>query len=348
MYQNMTKDYESHELCRYRSEYCNVLPYRKLKKNIDTRIGDIGYSRSQLQKKIIETAIDISNYELSKYAHTQLCLPFIETEFDLYSLGVEEILLFEDGIGVKRQKDKRKVLDYEKPTKRVQSDVIAIEKTGKTGKTGKTEEETSSNYRYLSPLLNEQGEVAISMTERLRIEWSTLYKGKPVALVAISDGARNIRKRLETVFGKSVTIILDWFHLKKRVNENMSMMGFKKVDKKEHIKQILNYLWYGQYKEAIKYIQAMKPYKSRIYKQEELLAYLNKHQKELINYRLRKEMGKKVGSGKAEVSVNQVIGSRQKKKGMSWTPKGSHALGIIRTLDMNEEVNQFWNNKKAA
>jgi len=33
---------------------------------------------------------------------------------------------------------------------------------------------------------------------------------------------------------------------------------------------------------------------------------------------------------------------------MSWTPKGSYALGIIRTLEMNEEVNQFWNNKKAA
>lgn len=130
----------------------------------------------------------------------------------------------------------------------------------------------------------------------------------------------------------------------------MSMMGFKKADKKEHIKQIISYLWYGQYKETIKYIQTMKPYKSRIYKQEELLAYLDKHQKELINYRLRKEKGKKVGSGKAEVSVNQVIGSRQKKKGMSWTPtpKGSYALGVIRTLEMNEEVNQFWNNKKAA
>jgi hypothetical protein len=202
MYQNMTKDYESHELCRYRSEYCNMLPYRKLKQNIDTRIGDIGYSRSQLQKKTIETAIDISNYELSKYDDIQLCLPLVETGFDLYSLDVEEVLLFEDGIGVKRQKDKRKDADYKKPTKRVQSDVIAIEKTDKI------EGETSSNYRYLSPLLNEQGEVAIGMTERLRIEWSNLYKGKPVALVAISDGARNIRKRLETVFGKSVTIIL--------------------------------------------------------------------------------------------------------------------------------------------
>lgn len=80
-----------------------------------------------------------------------------------------------------------------------------------------------------------------------------------------------------------------------------------------------------------------------IYKQK-----LDKHKNELIDYRLRKEKGKKVDSGKAEVSVNQVIGSRQKKKGMSWTPKGSYALGIIKTLELNQELNQFWNNKKAA
>lgn len=193
------------------------------------------------------------------------------------------------------------------------------------------------------------------MTERLRLEWSNLYQGKQVNLVAISDarpeisvGARNIRKRLETVFGKSVMIILDWFHLKKRVNENMSMMGFKKEIKKEHIKQILNYLWYGQYKETVKYIKDLKPHKKRIYKQIELLAYLDKHKKELINYDCRKAIGKKVGSGKAEISVNQVIGSRQKKKGMSWTPKGSYALGIIRTLELNQEINDFWDKKKAA
>ena len=173
-------------------------------------------------------------------------------------------------------------------------------------------------------------------------------QGKPIQLVAISDGARNIRKRLETVFGKPVMIILDWFHLKKRVNENMSMMGFKKEIKKEHIKQILNHLWYGKYNDAVQYLKEMKPYKSRMYKQEELLKYLEKHQKELINYDLRRSIGKKVGSGKAEVSVNQVIGARQKKKGMSWTPKGSYALGVIRTLELNQEANDFWNQKMIA
>ena len=52
IYTHMTEHHESHELCRYRSKYCNLLPYRKLKEVIDIQIGDIGYSTSQLQKRL--------------------------------------------------------------------------------------------------------------------------------------------------------------------------------------------------------------------------------------------------------------------------------------------------------
>ena len=348
MYASMTAHHESHELCRYRSKYCNLLPYRKLKEVIDIQIGDTGYSSSQLQKKTLETAIAVSRYELSKYEGQQLCLPFVQTAFDLYDPKLEEVLVFEDGIGVKRQKDKRNDENYEKPTKRVQSDIIAIELKEMKDKTQQGQNTEASKYRYLSPLLDEKGEVALDMTNRLQLEWSAIYQGQPVKLVLISDGARNIRKRFETVFGQPVSIILDWFHLKKRVNEILSMMGFKKEVKKDHIKQILNHLWYGQYQATIAYIQALKPHESRIYKKEELLVYLEKHKAELINYERRKAVGKKVGSGKAEVSVNQVIGSRQKKKAMSWTPKGSYALGILCSLELNREVNHFWQQKKSS
>ena len=37
MYANMTQHHESHELCRYRSKYSNLLPYRKLKEVIDIK-----------------------------------------------------------------------------------------------------------------------------------------------------------------------------------------------------------------------------------------------------------------------------------------------------------------------
>jgi len=75
----------------------------------------------------LETAVSISNYELSKYSGQQPCIPFVDTSFDLYDPQVTETLVFEDGIGVKRQKDTRNDEDYGKPTKRVQSDIIAIE-----------------------------------------------------------------------------------------------------------------------------------------------------------------------------------------------------------------------------
>lgn len=339
MYGQMTGDHESHELCKYRSRYANMLPYRKLKEVVDRQMGDNGYSSGQLQKKTLETASEVSRYELDKYAGSQLCLPFVETGFDVYRPDTDEVLLFEDGIGVKRQKDKRCDGAYEKPTKRVQSDIIAIQQDTGCNRLG---------YRYLSPLTDTGSGVVVDMTERLSLEWSRLYAGRPVRLVVISDGARNIRKRLEAVFGKSVTIILDWFHLKKRVNETMSMMGFRKDDKKAHIKQILHLLWTGEYGACIQYIEELKPHSKRLYKQKELIAYLDKHKDELINYELRQSNGKKIGSGKSEVTVNQVIGSRQKKKGMSWTPQGSHSLGVLKCLELNDETDAFWNRKKAV
>ena len=37
IYSTMTQHHESHELCRYRIKYSNLLPYRKLKEVIDIK-----------------------------------------------------------------------------------------------------------------------------------------------------------------------------------------------------------------------------------------------------------------------------------------------------------------------
>ena len=45
--------------------------------------------------------------------------------------------------------------------------------------------------------------------------------------------------------------------------------------------------------------------------------YLDKHQAEIIDYDRRKQAGKPIGSDRIEKAVDQVIGHRQKRKGMS-------------------------------
>ena len=64
---------------------------------------------------------------------------------------------------------------------------------------------------------------------------------------------------------------------------------------------------------------------------------MSKHQPEIINYQRRQKAGKSIGSGRVEKAVDLVVGHRQKKKGMSWSAKGSQALAVLRVAELNRQ-----------
>jgi len=66
-----------------------------------------------------------------------------------------------------------------------------------------------------------------------------------------------------------------------------------------------------------------------------LLGYLQKHAEEIIDYGRRQKAGKPIGSGRMEKAVDQVVGMRQKKKGMSWSASGGHALALLKIAELN-------------
>jgi len=70
--------------------------------------------------------------------------------------------------------------------------------------------------------------------------------------------------------------------------------------------------------------------------------YLDKHQAEIIDYDRRKQAGKPIGSDRIEKAVDQVIGHRHKRKGMSWRPQGSRALALLKVLELNGGWHDFW------
>src|SRR3990172_11496970 len=80
----------------------------------------------------------------------------------------------------------------------------------------------------------------------------------------------------------------------------------------------------------------------------ELITYLEKHKVEIIDYGKRQKAGKTIGSGRMEKGVEQVIGYRQKKKGMSWSQKGSKSLGILKVAELNNKWEELWFSKYTA
>ena len=160
-------------------------------------------------------------------------------------------------------------------------------------------------------------------------------------IVAITDGASSIRKRLNKLSNNSVTVILDWYHLCKKVREFLSMIARNKSERTKHSKFLFFNLWHGKIAEALNYlktkIKARNPEKLN-----ELINYFTKHKDEIINYELRRSSGKTIGSGRMEKGVDLVIGNRQKHKGMSWRALGSRALAILKVVEFNGQWQQTW------
>ncbi|MGG6265060.1 hypothetical protein, partial [Leptolyngbya sp. AN10] len=67
----------------------------------------------------------------------------------------------------------------------------------------------------------------------------------------------------------------------------------------------------------------------------------------IVDYERRRQAGKSIGSGRVEKAVDQVIGYRQKRKGKSWRPQGSRALGLLKVLELNGKWQQFWSAQSA-
>ena len=127
----------------------------------------------------------------------------------------------------------------------------------------------------------------------------------------------------------------------------MSMIARNKQEKSEHLKFLFYHLWRGETLDVLDYLQHQVPAKNP-QKLEELRGYLQKHQGEIINYERRQKAGKTIGSGRAEKGVDQVVGYRQKKKGMSWRSVGSHALAILKVVELNGQWQQLWFPNAAA
>ena len=159
------------------------------------------------------------------------------------------------------------------------------------------------------------GEEGVSATARVRHQLQQDYGGRntPLPVVVISDGARTIRCQLEALFGQPVPLILDWYHLEKKVGELMGMVARNKQEKAAHIAYLLRHLWHGRTGAALAYlrreVQAKNPEPLAA-----LVTYLEKHRAEIIDYGRRQRAGKPIGSGRMEKGGDQVIGARQKQR----------------------------------
>ncbi len=139
-----------------------------------------------------------------------------------------------DDVGVKHQKSSRKQ-----------------EKT----KDSKYIENTVAHIQYGE---NSYALTAIGMRETIKLVLSFLLFNNLLdkELIFLTDGAKNIKSHIESVFSfHPYIVILDWFHLKKKCQELLSMSIKGKENKNKVLEKLLRILWVGDVDGAIKYLQ---------------------------------------------------------------------------------------------
>jgi hypothetical protein len=323
----------SHRLAENICWYANRLSFRDLERHFERVRGSL--PRQTLHRVVERVATDISEQAAAEIvASTDQPLPPLKEEVDVYDPDAEELLVMEDGILVKAQKPHRGT-EEKPPYKRINTDVAVLELP-------------DGRFHYITESIDNEGENVFTVDQALRAafirHWGTA--ACLLAVVAITDGARSIRAHLAAVFGEAVVIILDWYHLTQKLQVLLSQVCHGNAHRKQVQKTMEKLLWRGDVQGALAVLAEVKPRKPD--KAEELREYLTRHAVEIIDYERRQEAGKPIGSGRVEKSVDQTVGNRQKRKGMSWSPTGSRALAHLKCVECNDEWDDFWARRAAA
>ena len=256
-------------------------------------------------------------------------LPPLERNIDLYDPDTIEHHLFEDGILVKAQKPTHEKGDVPKAAKTTQFHQSYFSLAPRR----------EGGYTFVFGTSDGTLEISTALRAYFCREWQVTTA--PFYLVAITDGAKDLRRHLREAFGEGLVIFLDWFHLRKKVCECASMMVSTKEARTELKKQLLKWLFHGKVSEALAVVSELPVRHKAMH--EKLISYLTRHAEEIIDYARRAQAKKTIGSGRMEKGVDQVIGQRQKDRGMSWSARGSYALGVVSAYLANGQGHQLWN-----
>ncbi len=163
-------------------------------------------------------------------------------------------------------------------------------------------------------------------------------------LVFFTDGARDIKHYIGSVFAfRQFTIVLDWYHLKKKCKEliSSSIKGGKE-EKHEILRHLLRMLWVGNADEARSYLQGLDPAKVKsAHWRDELVSYIERKTPDIACYALRNALGLRVSSNRVEKANDLIVGQRQKHNGMSWSFDGSGSLAAVSMLLLNREEEKW-------
>ena len=255
-------------------------------------------------------------------------IPFTAEELDLELSSSECVYVSIDDVGVKHQKESRNP-DAAKGAEYVENTVIHIQ-----------------NGQAVYVL------TACGMKKAMRCMLAFLIFNGLLQnrLVFFTDGAGNIKSSIEEIFTfHPYTVIIDWYHLKKKCQELLSMAVKGKDVRNKTLEKLLRILWVGDVKSAINYLEGLPPAIIKNPKWlDEQINYLKRKEYSIACYAVRARLGLRNSSNPVEKANDILAARRQKHNGMSWSERGSSALAAIEMVYQNGYEDTWFRHRRIS
>jgi len=255
-----------------------------------------------------------------------------EGSYNLSDYEWSSVSISADEVGVKRQTENRPPEEGKKQPKRVENTVIHIEMSNKTD-----DPKVSSSSSYL---LNSS---TVSGAFRLLLGFLCMNGLLGKTMVFFVDGAKNLNTTITNMFNfVHIKIILDWYHLRKKMEETMSLICNNTVYRNEMLQKIMPELWRGNVTKALTILKSIDmSMVKNITSLNYLTGYLERVRVNIPNYMLRAELGLRNSSNRGEKSNDLIVANRQKHNGMSWSDSGSTSLASVSAIQYNDELDNW-------
>jgi len=93
---------------------------------------------------------------------------------------------------------------------------------------------------------------------------------------------------------------------------------------------------------AVRVLARLRPQAADPAAVDNLSAYLHARTEWIPNYRLRRRQRRFIGTGLGEKANDRIVAHRQKRKGMQGSVETSAALAALRTLQLNDGWEGYW------
>ena len=306
----LSEHHESPLLQAYTLRAATQVSYARVSEWVAERTGTARVSDQRAQQLVQEEAAALTQAQAQLIATSAVVPAAVQAvAVDVYDAAAAEVVWLGDGVCVSEQKAVR-------------------DKQPKAGKERTTTDLTMLQRQDGSYQTVVAGAGIDAVQLGRTVVWQEYgARAAQLPVVAISDGARSIKKEVQEIFGAQVTHFLDWYHVEAKVHQLLSQIAPNKVVKEATTQTMLQALWQGHAAEACAALRAVAAKNGT--KQGELLGYLEKNEAYLIDYEKRQQAGKVIGSGRMEKQNDVVVAQRQKRKGMSWSKQGSLSLAMV-------------------